>query len=59
MALTVGLGMPLTGTFSNVNIGLEFGKRGTTAANLVEENYANVSVSFSLNERWFEKRKFN
>jgi hypothetical protein len=51
--------MPLTGTFSNVNIGLEFGKRGTTAANLVEENYANVSVSFSLNERWFEKRKFN
>jgi hypothetical protein len=59
MALTVGFGMPLTGTFSNVNIGLEFGKRGTTAANLVEENYANVSVSFSLNERWFEKRKFN
>jgi hypothetical protein len=59
MALTVGFGMPLTGTFSNVNIGLEFGKRGTTAANLVEENYANVSVGFSLNERWFEKRKFN
>jgi hypothetical protein len=59
MALTVGFGMPLTGTFSNVNIGLEFGKKGTTAANLVEENYANVSVSFSLNERWFEKRKFN
>ena len=59
MALTVGLGLPLTGTFSNVNVGLEFGKRGTTAAELVEENYANVSVSFSLNDRWFEKRKFN
>ena len=58
-ALTLGLGLPLTGTFSNVNIGLEFGKRGTTAADLVQENYANVSVSFSLNERWFEKRKFN
>ena len=59
MALTLGVGLPLTGTFSNVNIGLEFGKRGTTAAKLVEENYANVSVSFSLNDRWFEKRKFN
>jgi len=35
------------------------GKRGTTAANLVEENYANVSVGFSLNEQWFVKRKFN
>ena len=59
MALTLGVGLPLTGTFSNVNVGLEFGKRGTTAAKLVEENYANVSVSFSLNDRWFEKRKFN
>ncbi|MFV8369056.1 hypothetical protein [Flavobacterium sp. LB2R40] len=59
MALTVGVGLPLTGTFSNVNVGLEFGKRGTTASNLVEENYANVSVSFSLNEQWFVKRKFN
>ena len=59
MALTLGVGLPLTGTFSNVNLGLEFGKRGTTAAKLVEENYANVSVSFSLNDRWFEKRKFN
>ena len=59
MAVTVGVGLPLTGTFSNVNIGLELGKRGTTAANLVEENYANVSVGFSLNEQWFVKRKFN
>lgn len=59
MAVTVGVGLPLTGTFSNVNIGIELGKRGTTAANLVEENYANVSVGFSLNEQWFVKRKFN
>ncbi len=59
MAVTMGVGLPLTGTFSNVNIGAEFGKRGTTSANLVEENYANVSVSFSLNEQWFVKRKFN
>lgn len=59
MGLTLGLGLPLNGTFSNVNIGFELGKRGTTKANLVQENYANVSFGFSLNERWFEKRKFN
>ena len=59
MAVTFGFGLPLTGTFSNVNIGVEFGKKGTTTANLVQENYANVSVGFSLNEQWFVKRKFN
>jgi hypothetical protein len=58
-ALTFGLGMPLGGTFSNVNIGFEFGQRGTTNADLVKENYANVSVGFSFNDRWFQKRKFD
>ncbi|RDI52323.1 hypothetical protein [Flavobacterium glaciei] len=59
MGLTFGLGLPITGSFSNVNFGFELGKKGTTKANLVQENYANVSVSFSLNDKWFEKRKFN
>jgi long-subunit fatty acid transport protein len=58
-ALTFGLGMPLGGTFSNVNIGFEFGQRGTTNADLVKENYTNVSVGFSFNDRWFQKRKFD
>lgn len=59
MALNLGLGIPLNGTFSNINIGFEMGKKGTTNANLVQENYMNVSVGFSLNDKWFEKRKFN
>jgi long-subunit fatty acid transport protein len=59
MGLTLGLGIPLRGTFSNINIGFELGKKGTTAANLIQENYANISVGFSLNDKWFEKRKFN
>ena len=59
MALTLGFGLPLSGTFSNVNIGFELGKKGTTTAKLVEENYANLSISLSLNEQWFIKRKFN
>ena len=59
MGLTVGFGLPITGSFSNVNLGFELGKKGTTNANLIQENYANFSVSFSLNDKWFEKRKFN
>jgi len=59
MGLTLGIGMPLSGTFSNINFGFELGKKGTTTANLVQENYANLNVGFSLNEKWFEKRKFD
>lgn len=58
-AVTLGFGLPSSGSFSNFNFGLEIGKKGTTAAGLIQENYANVSVSFSLNDRWFERRKFN
>lgn len=59
MGVTLGVGLPITGSFSNVNLGFELGKKGTTNANLIQENYANISVSFSLNDKWFEKRKFN
>ena len=59
IGLTLGVGFPVSGTFSNVNLGFELGKKGTTSSNLVQENYANFSLSLSLNDRWFEKRKFN
>ena len=59
MGVTLGLGFPITGTFSNVNLGVELGKKGTTKSNLVQENYANFSVGFSLNDKWFVKRKFD
>jgi hypothetical protein len=58
LGLTLGLGLPIIGTLSNVNIGFELGKRGTTSAGLVQENYANISVGFSLNDKWFVQRKF-
>jgi long-subunit fatty acid transport protein len=58
-AVTFGLGLPLSGTFSNINIGFEFGKRGTTNAGLIEENYSNISFGFSFNDLWFQRRKYN
>ncbi len=58
-AATFGLGLPLSGTFSNINIGVEVGKRGTKYYNLVEENYVNISVGLSFSDRWFVKRKFD
>jgi hypothetical protein len=58
-ALTLGFGLPLGGTFSNINIGLEFGKRGTTNSGLVQENYTNISVGLSFNDKWFKKAKYD
>jgi hypothetical protein len=45
--------------FSNANLGLEFGKRGTTNKNLIQENFVNLNVSLSLNSRWFKQKKYN
>ncbi len=59
VGMTLGAGFPITGSFSNVNLGLEFGKRGTTNAGLIQENYFNFSLSFSFNDRWFVRSKFN
>ncbi|WP_395047811.1 hypothetical protein [Flavobacterium sp.] len=58
-ALTLGLGMPVGGSFSNINVGLEYGKRGTTNAGLIQENYMNISIGLSFNDRWFVKRKYD
>ena len=58
-AATIGLGMPLMGSFSNINVGIEIGKRGTIFTNLVQENYFNISVGLSLSDRWFVKRRFD
>ena len=59
VGLTIGAGFPITGTFSNVNFGIEYGKKGTVSSNLIQENYINFSLSFSFNDKWFVKSKFN
>lgn len=62
--ITFGLGVPIGGgsaydLFSNLNIGFEFGRRGTTNASLVQENYTGIAIGLSLNDRWFIKRRIN
>ena len=57
--ITFGFGLPLGGSFSNMNLGFELGKRGTTDANLIRESYLKIGVGLSLNDRWFQKRKIN
>jgi len=56
--ITFGLGLPLA-NYSNVNIGMEYGSRGAATADLIEEKYWSIRVGFSLNDKWFVKRKYN
>lgn len=57
-AVTAGVGIPVGRFASNLNIGFEYGTRGALKNDMVKENYIAVSVGISLNDRWFEKRKF-
>lgn len=59
VGVSFGAGFPITGSLSNVNFGVEIGKRGTVSANLIQENYVNFSLGFSFNDRWFVKTKYN
>jgi len=57
--ITFGLGLPLGTNFSNLNLGFELGRRGTTDQGLVEESYLKINIGLSLNDKWFMKKRIN
>lgn len=57
--ISFGVGLPAGRLFSNINLGFELGSRGTLNQGLVQENFFNVFLGLSLNDRWFEKRYFD
>ena len=57
-AVTFGLGFPLPSnraTFYRINLSTEVGRRGTEKNNLVRDNYVNINLGFTLNDKWFQK----
>ena len=57
--ITFGIGLPAIRSISNLNLGIEWGQRGKITSNLVKEQYINLHIGISLNDRWFIKRKIN
>ena len=57
--ITFGFGLPMRGSFSNLNLGFEVGRKGTKYDNMIEENYFKVNVGLSFNDIWFRKRRIN
>ncbi|MDG1040446.1 MAG: hypothetical protein P8H13_00045 [Polaribacter sp.] len=56
--ISFGLGLPLK-DLSNLNLGVEYGQKGATTNNLIQENYFNFKLSLSLNDVWFRKRRID
>lgn len=58
--ITAGIGLPLRKSFqSMINISFEFGQRGTTTDNLVQERYGKLLIGITFNEDWFHKRRYD
>lgn len=70
--MSFGVGLPITRSSysqsnytstTTLNIGVEYGSRGTTNNNLIKENFTNIYIGISImpsrNDRWFKKRKIN
>ena len=62
-AATFGLGIPLphdraSSAFYKINFSAEVGQRGVLTQGLVKENYVNFHLGFTLNDRWFQRYKF-
>ncbi len=57
-SISLGLGLPLRGMKTAINLSAELGTRGTTQSNLINETYFNFVIGFSIYERWFVKRKY-
>lgn len=56
--ISFGVALPIKKLGTKVNLGAEYGKRGTTNNNLIRENYFRIGLSFSAKDRWFVKRKY-
>lgn len=62
-AVTAGFGFPIrpnrfSNQYTNLNLGLEFGRRGNNQT-LLKENLFRVSLGVTLSDLWFVKRKYD
>lgn len=59
IGISFGLSLPMGLKLSNINLGFELGRRGTTDNDLIKENYFNFRMSISLNDKWFGRRRIH
>jgi hypothetical protein len=58
IGINFGVSFP-TKNFSSVDGGFRFGSRGSTENNLLRENFAQLTLGLTINDRWFIKRRYD
>lgn len=61
-SVNLGFGFPLISgrnAFYKINFSTEIGTRGRLEQNLVKENFINFHLGFTINDRWFQKYKYD
>jgi hypothetical protein len=58
-SVNLGFGLPVSGTFSSMNLGIEYGSRGTTSNGLIKEDYFSINIGLLFNDKWFRKTLYN
>lgn len=56
--ISFGVSLPVKG-ISNITIGALYGSKGTQNKYLIKENYVGLKFALTLNDRWFQKSKYN
>jgi long-subunit fatty acid transport protein len=56
---SLGMGMPLGKSKSKLNIAGEYYARGTTANNLIKEEYFRIVLGLNFSDRWFQRYKYD
>lgn len=63
MAVSAGMSFPLRSkdklSYTVLNVGVELGQRGKLAEQWLLEQYINVNVGLTLNNKWFIKRVYD
>ena len=60
--ITFGIGMPVRksgSSYPRLNLGFEYGNRGTTDSGLIKEKFFNFNIGITINAIWFGKRKYD
>ncbi len=59
--ISFGVGFPLRQnklTVSYVDLGFEFGRRGTTSDGLIQQDYFKISLGITIRNTWFQRAKY-
>ena len=59
--VSAGMGLPITDrvAFSQCNLTIDAGQRGTLQNSLILERFVRLTVGFTLSDKWFIKRKYD